>query len=100
MDSLMPSQACLFREARELFGLDDRIDKAVEECGELIVALQHMKQGRGDKARVVDELADVQVTVCQLAQAFGEGDVAAVRRNKIARLERLVGERRISEVQS
>lgn len=69
-------------EAVETWGIDAQIDMAIEECGELIVALQHLKREREwARAEVFEELADVTVMREQLARYFDdfEEDVEIAR---------------------
>lgn len=88
MDNLMPEQSALFRRARRVLGDQSQVDKCIEECLELALALQHYKDGKMDEERVIQEIADAQITSTQMAQLFGESRVAAVRAQKLARLER------------
>jgi len=96
MASLMPEQSALFRRARRVLGGKSQVDKCIEECLELALALQHYKDGKMDEERVIQEIADVQITSTQMAQLFGESRVAAVRAQKLERLERHLDEREAS----
>lgn len=79
-----------FREAVETWGLHAQIDMAVEECGEVIVALQHLQRERADREDVIEELADLRIMFEQLRWYFGEDFVDPVVREKMDRLrERL-----------
>lgn len=81
----------IYISALDVFGTDAQIDKAIEECAELILALQHHKSGRS--ANVVTEIADVLITVGQMRLLFGEKAVDAEIEEKLDRLEnRIVGE--------
>ena len=66
------------------WGASVQIAIAVEECAELIVALQHNARGR--TTNVVTEVADVLVMAMQLAHVFGEAKVAEEVERKISRL--------------
>ena len=85
----------LYEVAREVWGDDLQINLAVEECAELIVALQHWRRrgpqndvgemGCGDV--VCGEIADVMILAEQLSVIFGPERVMARKAFKLARLE-------------
>lgn len=52
--------------AIKLYGADHQLDKLVEEMGELLQALMKWRQG-GDKFHLLEELADVYITLQQAA---------------------------------
>ena len=52
--------------AIKLYGADRQLDKLVEEIGELLQALVKWRQG-GDKLHLLEELADVYITLQQAA---------------------------------
>lgn len=81
----------LMGDAIQRWGLDLQVDLAVEECSELITALQHNKRGRGTIADVVEEIADVKIMVAQLEMMFGEQSVAKVVGEKMNRLRDRLG---------
>lgn len=79
-----------FRKAIETWGLPAQIDMAVEECGEVIVALQHLQRERADRREVIEELADIRIMFEQLRWYFGQDYVDPVVSDKMERLrERL-----------
>ena len=54
---------------REINGaLGDPTDRVIEECAELIVALQHWKRNRVGLAALEEEMADVLFTIGRLMQ--------------------------------
>lgn len=55
-----------FEAAVRAWGLSAQVDMAVEECGELIVALSQYQRGRVEREDVVDEVADVRIMFEQL----------------------------------
>ena len=61
---------------------------AMEEMGELITVLNHFERGRVSRLEVTEEIADVLMTVLQLAALHGYDDVA---RDIGAKTERLRG---------
>lgn len=75
-----------FREAVETWGEDAQIDMAVEECGELIVALEHLKRGRANEDDVAEELADIRIMYEQLSRMIGQ---ERVNRRVLQKMDRL-----------
>ena len=71
-------------EALVAFGPEAQVDMCIEECAELIVALQHWKRGR--PSDVVTEIADVQIMCEQMQELFGDGAVNTERHRKWQRL--------------
>lgn len=79
-----------FDEAVQTWGLEAQIDMAVEECAELIVALQQYQRGRADLHDVFEELADVRIMYEQLSLFFAPAEVEITVGKKMERLrERL-----------
>jgi len=76
----------LARRAVAHYGERAQIDKAVEELGELIVALLHHRSGRIGTGPVCEEIADVNLMLLQLREIFGPADVDEWTRIKAERL--------------
>lgn len=76
--------------AIETFGAVKQRGKAIEEAGELIVALMQYSQGRVSNAAVIDEIADVSIMCMQLKEIFGEDLVDEAIKNKLLRLDRKI----------
>ncbi|WP_298699201.1 hypothetical protein [uncultured Brevundimonas sp.] len=74
------------RQALETWGHSAQIDMVIEECSELILALQHWKRGRVRSDAVASEVADVSIMLSQARIIFGSEDVDRARDQKIARL--------------
>lgn len=71
------------------YGAQSQIDKAIQECAELILALSKWGENRAEKAEVVDEIADVKIMMRQLELIFGvEDDVSKRVEYKVRRLRR------------
>ncbi|MGN1031664.1 MAG: hypothetical protein ACI4PQ_08690 [Butyricicoccaceae bacterium] len=76
--------------ALDVYGGNNQIVQAMEECNELAVALSHMKRFRTSEARLdmIEEMADVSIMIEQMKLAFdchGEVDKKIVE--KLARLD-------------
>tara|TARA_R100001086_G_scaffold225289_2_gene143566 strand:- start:20166 stop:20564 length:399 start_codon:yes stop_codon:yes gene_type:complete len=76
----------LCEEAVIVWGVDAQIDMAIEECAELIVALNHYRRGRVTEEEVLGEVADVSILVEQMASLFGRSPFASIRSSKINKL--------------
>lgn len=83
--------ASIYAMALERWGKAAQTLQAIEECGELVTALVHSIRGRADDSAVAEEIADVQIMCEQMALIFGQGVVAAKKREKLARLAGMLG---------
>lgn len=54
------------KRAVDTYGKEPQINQAIEEMGELIVAINHWKRGKATKADVFSEIADVVIMCDQL----------------------------------
>lgn len=77
--------------ALDVLGEKSQIDQTIEECAELIVALQHFKRKRVSKEEVAEEIADVQIMTEQMTILFcGQAALDKIKEQKYERLrERL-----------
>lgn len=61
------------------YGFNAQIEMIIEECSELILALQKLKRTNGDNEEklenVIDEVADVKIMIRQAEIMFGEEKV-------------------------
>lgn len=69
------------------WGESSQIDMAIEECAELIVALQHHRRGRITFEACAEEIADVWIMVRQLEIIMEDDSVAEAKLAKIERLK-------------
>lgn len=88
MDKGAQIEACA--EAFQKWGVRSQLEIAMEECGELIVAISHYVRGRpGADRALADEVADVELC-CQSIRLLLDHDVDAIKVGKWRRLrERL-----------
>lgn len=77
----------LLRSVIQQLGSDHQIDKAIEECAELIDALIKYRHGRVQADAVITEVADVSILIQQLALIFGAEAFIAERQKKLLRLQ-------------
>jgi NTP pyrophosphatase (non-canonical NTP hydrolase) len=80
------SRQDLAADALRLWGHTAQIDMMIEECGELIVALQHFKRGRATNIEVASEIADVTLMLDQAALMFDRVLVGEQITEKVKRL--------------
>lgn len=76
----------VLHQAVEKWGNEAQVNQAIEEMGELIVALNHYRRGRAKRQQVQEEIADVMIMAEQLAMIFGDVQVQLKRYDKISRL--------------
>lgn len=90
----------VLKEAIKCWGADKQIDMIIEECGELIVALQKLKRG-GKTDHVIDEIADVSIMMKQAGIIFGASAQLAIQERmefKINRLKGRIDRHKLNEV--
>lgn len=76
----------VLHQAVEKWGNEAQVNQAIEEMGELIVALNHYRRGRAKRTQVQEEIADVMIMAEQLAIIFGDVQVQLKRYDKFSRL--------------
>lgn len=78
----------LCRAAVDVFGVKAQMQQAMEECGELIVAISHYQRNpsQDNYYKLLDEIADVGIMVAQLGYIVGMDQVGARREYKLERL--------------
>lgn len=74
-----------------VYGRDKQIEMAIEEMGELLVAINQHKRGRVSIEAVQEEIADVKIVMGQLALIFGEDEVSNFETEKLSRLQERIG---------
>lgn len=78
------------RAAIKAFGTEAQLDMCIEECAELINAIEKFRRGRIGKEEVITEIADVQIMCEQMQEIFGDKETNTERTRKWNRLvERL-----------
>lgn len=87
----------IFTEAIRRWGAEAQIHQAVEECAELIVAVNKVRRAkdREDQSRreleLCGEIADVLNCMEQMRMTFGAEDVDRIRKEKMERLKQRLG---------
>lgn len=77
----------IIRDAVEFYGNHHQTMKLMEEMHELGAELCRIQDGRTTGEKIVEEIADVYVTLEQLAMVWGRGKVEAMIYSKIKRLK-------------
>jgi NTP pyrophosphatase (non-canonical NTP hydrolase) len=87
---LFDNLVCAYHVAEttiKAWGEDAQLNKTIEECAELIVALQHSKSRTLDVRTVASEIADVLVMVMCAARVIGVDLVTDEMTKKLMRLK-------------
>ena len=74
------------KDAITLWGVTAQVGMVMEECGELLTALNRFDRGRASAKDVAEEIADVQILMGQMAKVFGEELVDNFMDEKVNRL--------------
>jgi len=87
----MDNTASLYRRAMALWGKENQEKVLVEECAELIVAINHRRRDKCDDQAVIGELLDVQIMVEQMLQQFAKNNGDYIKRRRSDKLHYLEG---------
>ena len=86
----------LLEKAIDVWGFDAQCEMIIEECLELVLALQKLKRLRGDKKQkfdnVIDEIADVKIMITQAQMLFPKDLIDARVDYKMNRLKERLNE--------
>jgi hypothetical protein len=83
----------IYQAAIDKWGKEHQIDKAIEECGELIAALIQCRDDRIADIDVLGEIGDVYVTLGQLSLIYAvPGRTYDPKKIKLEKLEKLIAE--------
>lgn len=85
------TQLEVLKEAVRRFGSINQKEMAIEECSELINALQKEKRHRVTDDDVITEIADVTIMCQQLTLIYGEDKVCDEITRKTNRLKERMG---------
>lgn len=80
----------IYQKAIDKFGHESQVKMAIEECGELIVALMHLGRGRVAIQSVIEEIADVEIIMGQLRVLFGSDEVDRIKGQKLEKLRGMI----------
>ena len=82
------------RKAVDKWGVDAQLDHMIEECAELIVAINHFRRNNKEcrASDVESEIADVELMVEQMKLIFNPENIWKHKQEKIQRLNKLLEE--------
>lgn len=83
----------IYQKAIDTFGEENQINKTIEECAELILALSHHKLNRCFDNDVIEEMADVEIMLEQMKLIFCNSDdkiYNSIKARKLNRLNRTI----------
>lgn len=78
------------------YGAHAQIEKVIEECGELVVAIQHHRLGRITDEDLALEMADVEITLRSARLVIGPDLYDAAVASKLRRLEQRLDDAAVS----
>ena len=78
----------LFTDCMDTFGVVSQLDQLVEECAEVIVAVNHLKRDRIGIDQLMEELVDVSILTDQFVSVWDSDHKVTdkIRKEKIERL--------------
>ena len=74
------------------YGFTPQLDMMIEECGEMIVALNQYKRQRVSTERLIEEFADIWIVLKQMGVFLDESSIANVIDYKLRSIERVINE--------
>jgi len=81
----------LMQLALEKWGTESQMDMVIEECAELIDAIQKWRRRRVDSVKVLEEAVDVELCLGQLKLMLDSPQLFQnIRKEKLERLEKLL----------
>lgn len=86
MEMITEKQRQILQRAVDLYGHESQIQMAFGECGEFITLAGRRVQGRMKPQDMISEIADVIITMHQMAMIHGEDAVKAEIESKLCRL--------------
>jgi NTP pyrophosphatase (non-canonical NTP hydrolase) len=81
----------IYRTALEKWGPESQLNMLVEECGELVAAVNRFRRERTPLIGLLEEIADVEIMLEQMRLIFDGALIDACKRQKQARLAILAG---------
>ena len=88
---MMEGATRVYRMALEKWGAESQLNMLVEECGELVAAVNRFRRDRVSLTGLLEEIADVEIMLEQMRLIFDGELIDAYKRQKQARLAILAG---------
>jgi hypothetical protein len=86
------SEKKLYEKILLHYGMVNQLRQLQEECGELIVAVNHYLRGRCSEAKILEEVADVQIMLNQVKAEFSGNAINMAIKTKLAKLAKKLEE--------
>jgi NTP pyrophosphatase (non-canonical NTP hydrolase) len=87
----MKTDTELMQLVLEKWGTESQMDMVIEECAELIDAIQKWRRRRVDSVKVLEEAVDVELCLGQLKLMLDSPQLFQnIRKEKLERLEKLL----------
>ena len=84
------NKSLIYATALEQWGFFSQTNMLIEECAELILAMQKYNHRTGDVDNVLEELADVEIMCEQMRLIFDSTHIDQIKKQKLERLEGLI----------
>ena len=84
------NKSLIYANALEQWGFFSQTNMLVEECAELILAVQKFNHRTGNVNNVLEELADVEIMCEQMRLIFDSVCIDQIKKQKLERLESLL----------
>ena len=81
----------ILKSAVYYYGVESQVNQLVEECGEFIACLNHVKRGRKNIVDLIGEMVDIEIVLDQMRLVYGGYDWTKARAEKIERLGKITG---------
>jgi NTP pyrophosphatase (non-canonical NTP hydrolase) len=88
---IMHNQELIYASAVDKWGNKNQLDMLVEECAELISAVNKLRRGRIGMPEFFDEISDVEIMLGQMRCIFDTNKIDEVKRKKLIRLAERTG---------
>jgi len=94
LDDLKYSEEVILRKVINKFGKEAQCRQVMEECAELIQAVNKNLRSAGAKENLIEEMADVGIMLDQLRIMFDikDTEINKIRLEKMKQIKRMVGE--------
>jgi len=76
----------LYDKVLKKWGISSQLNMLIEECAELIVAINHLKRKRISTDNLFEECADVSILIEQMEQFYGSKEIEKWKKLKLKRL--------------
>lgn len=82
----------IYQDAINKWGQESQLNMLVEECAELISAVNRLRRGNTDSVPVLEELADVDIMIEQMKMIFDRNTIESIKCSKLSRLRERINE--------